>query len=97
MNIDVRANHFELSQKSRAYLDKKLERLHFAQDSIQDLSFSFTHEKEFKCEATIHFKWGERAHVVEHDFDIDPGIDKLVDKMEIKIAKDKERMKDHYK
>ena len=95
MNIEVRANHFEMNDESRAYLDKKLERLEFAKDSIQDLSFSFTKDREYKCEANIHFRWGEWAHVIEHDFDIDPGIDKLMDKMEIKIARDKERKKRH--
>lgn len=94
MEIDVRSHHFELSEKSRAYLDKKLERLHFARDIIITLSFSFTKEKEFTCECTIHFRWGERAHIVEHDFDIDPGIDKLIDRMETKISKDKERMQE---
>ena len=50
MNIDVRAVHFDLSEANRAYLDKKLERIAYAKDLIVDLLFSFTKEKQFKCE-----------------------------------------------
>ncbi len=94
MTIDVRSVHFELSDKSREYLDQKLERIGYAKDMIVDLIFVFTKEKEFKIEATANFRWGIQAHVEERDFEVNPGIDKLMDKLEQKIAKEKEKIQE---
>ncbi len=46
MNVDVRSVHFDLGAPSREYLDKKLERLNFAKDSIVTVDFAFTKEKD---------------------------------------------------
>jgi putative sigma-54 modulation protein len=94
MNIDVRAVHFDLSEANRAYLDKKLERLAYAKDLIVDLLFSFTKEKQFKCECTVNFRWGTSAHVQETDFDLPAGMDKLMDTLEHKITKEKSKVQD---
>ena len=84
MTIDVRSVHFDLGEPSRAYLDKKLERIAYAKDLIVDLLFSFTKEKQFKCECTVNFRWGSSAHVQETDFDLAAGMDKLIDTLEQK-------------
>lgn len=94
MTIDVRSVHFELGQKSRDYLDTKLERIGYAKDMIVDLIFIFTKEKDFKFEATANFRWGVQAHVEERDFDVTAGIDKLMDKLEQKISKEKEKVQE---
>ncbi len=94
MTVDVRSVHFELSDKSRDYLDQKLERIGYAKDMIVDLIFVFTKEKEFKLEATANFRWGLQAHVEERDFEVNPGIDKLMDKLEQKISKEKEKIQE---
>jgi len=94
MTIDVRSVHFELSDKSREYLDQKLERIGYAKDMIVDLIFVFTKEKEFKLEATANFRWGVQAHVEERDFEVNPAIDKLMDRLEQKIAKEKEKIQE---
>jgi len=94
MNIDVRSVHFDLGDNARSYLDKKLERINHAKDSIVDLMFCFTKEKQFKCETTINFRWGATAHIEEQDFDLTAGIDKMMDKVEQKIHKEKEKIKE---
>lgn len=95
MNIDVRSVHFDINDNSRAYLDKKLERIAYAKDLIVDLLFSFTRDvKQFKCECTINFRWGATAHVQETDFDLIAGIDKMMDILEQKIDKEKKKMQD---
>ncbi len=94
MTVDVRCVHFELSETSRAYLDGKLERIGYAKDMIVDLIVVITKDKDFKLEATVNFRWGLQAHVEERDFDVNPGIDKLVDKLEQKIAKEKEKVQE---
>jgi putative sigma-54 modulation protein len=94
MTIDVRSVHFDLSETSRAYLDSKLERIGYAKDMIVDIIFIFTKDKDFKLEVTVNFRWGLQAHVEERDFDINAGIDKLIDKLEQKISKEKEKVQE---
>ena len=95
MTIDVRSVHFDLGEASSAYLDSKLERIGYAKDMIVDLIFVFTKEaKNYKIEATVNFRWGIRAHVEEQSFDIASGIDKLIDKLEQKITKEKEKVQE---
>lgn len=92
MNIDVKALRFEMDEDTRAYLDKKLEKVSFAKDHIVDLLLTFSRQKDFKGEATINFRWGVHAHLVEEGFEIDSVIDKLVDMIEHKISKEKEKI-----
>ncbi|HAP44607.1 MAG: ribosomal subunit interface protein [Spirochaetes bacterium GWD1_61_31] len=94
MTVDIRAVHFDLGDPSRDYLNKKLERLDYAKDLITDLLFAFTKEKQFHCECTVNFRWGNNAHVQENDFDLAAGIDKLMDRLEQKITKEKNKQQE---
>jgi putative sigma-54 modulation protein len=94
MKTEVRAVHFNLHENAREYLDKKIERLEYAKDMITDLMFVLTREKNFKAECTINFRWGRQDHLVEEDFDLNTAIDKLVDKVEHKISKEKEKVQE---
>jgi len=94
MAVDVRSVHFDLADQSRRYLDKKLERIDYAKDMIVDLIFVFTKDKDFKLEVTGNFRWGTIAHVEEHDYEVNAGIDKLVDRLEQKINKEKEKIQE---
>jgi putative sigma-54 modulation protein len=92
MNIDVKAVHFTLHEDARAYLDRKIARIHNAESMIIDLLFTLTKDKDFAAEATVNFRWGVSIHVKEHDFDLNPAIDKLIDKLDAKIIKEKEKV-----
>jgi putative sigma-54 modulation protein len=92
MNIDVKAVHFTLHEDARAYLDRKIARIHNAESMIIDLLFTLTKDKDFAAEATVNFRWGVSIHVKEHDFDLNPAIDKLMDKLDAKIIKEKEKV-----
>jgi putative sigma-54 modulation protein len=94
MTVDVRSVHFDLSETSRAYLDAKLERIGYAKDMIVDLIFVITKDKDFKLEATVNFRWGLQAHMEERDYEVNTAIDKLVDRLEQKIAKEKEKVQE---
>ncbi|QQO09459.1 ribosome hibernation-promoting factor, HPF/YfiA family [Breznakiella homolactica] len=94
MNIDVKAVHFTLREDGREYLDRKITRIHNAENMIVDLLFTFTKEKDFVAEATVNFRWGVSIHVKERDFELNPAIDKLMDKLEAKISKEKEKVKE---
>ncbi|GAB1484245.1 HPF/RaiA family ribosome-associated protein [Treponema sp.] len=96
MNIDVKAVHFTLREETREYLNKKIDRIPNAENMIVDLLFTFTKEKEFSVEATVNFRWGITVHVSERDFDLNPALDKLIDKLENKIIKEKEKVQEKY-
>ena len=93
MNIDVKAIHFTLREGTREFLDKKIARIPNAENMIIDLLFTFTKEKEFKAECTVNFRWGVSVHVSDNDFELNAAIDKLIDKLEAKVVKEKEKVK----
>ena len=94
MNIDIRSVHFTLRDDARDYLDKKIARLHNLENMIVDLLITLTKDKKFSAEATVNFRWGVSVHIKEHDFELNPAVDKMMDKLEQKITKEKEKVKE---
>jgi putative sigma-54 modulation protein len=94
MNIDIKAVHFVLNDETREYLNRKIDRIHNAENMIIDLLITLTHDKDFQAEATVNFRWGVSIHVKENDFDTIPAIDKLMDALDHKITKEKEKVKE---
>ena len=94
MNTEIKAVHFSLRNDTKEYLEKKINRIHNAENMIVDLLFTFTKEKNFSAEVTVNFRWGVSAHLKETDFELNPAIDKLMDKLDTKIAKEKDKVKE---
>jgi len=94
MNIEVKAVHFTLGNETREYLEKKVSRIHNAENMIVDLLFTLTKEKDFAAEALVNFRWGVSIHQKERDFELNPAIDKLMDKLSANITKEKEKVKE---
>ena len=94
MNTEIKAVHFTLHDDAREYLNKKIERIHNAENMIVDLLITIKKEKDFDAEATVNFRWGVSIHVKEEDFEITKAIDKMMDKLETKIIKEKEKVKE---
>jgi putative sigma-54 modulation protein len=94
MNTEIKAVHFTMHDDAREYLNKKIERIHNAENMIVDLIITIKKEKDFDAEATVNFKWGVSIHVKEEDFDITKAIDKMMDKLDTKITKEKEKVKE---
>ena len=94
MNTEIKALHFNLHDDAREYLNKKIERIHNAENMIVDLLITIKKEKDFDAEATVNFKWGVSIHVKEEDFEITRAIDKMMDKLDTKITKEKEKVKE---
>jgi putative sigma-54 modulation protein len=97
MNVDIKAVHFALGEDSRAYLERKTARIHNAENMIIDLLFTLTKDKEFSAEATVNFRWGVSIHVKERDFELNAAIDKMMDNLDAKITKEKEKAQDKRK
>ena len=94
MNTEIKAVHFTLRDETKEYIEKKMERIPNAENMIVDLLFTLTKEKDFSAEAKVNFRWGNSIHLKEHDFELDPAINKLIDKLDAKISKEKERVKE---
>ena len=94
MNTEIKAVHFSLSSETREYLEKKSARLHNAENMIVDLLFTLTKEKVFSAEVNVNFRWGVSIHQKEEDFELNAAIDKLIDKLDAKIVKEKEKVKE---
>ena len=94
MNIEIKAVHFTLKDETREYLEKKITRIRNAENMIVDLLFTLTKEKEFTVEALVNFRWGVSIHQKERDFELNPAIDKLMDKLIANITKEKEKVKE---
>jgi putative sigma-54 modulation protein len=94
MNTEIKALHFTLHDDTKEYLNKKIERIHNAENMIVDLLITLKKEKDFEAEANVNFRWGVSIHVQETDFDLIAAIDKMMDKLEQKITKEKEKVKE---
>jgi putative sigma-54 modulation protein len=97
MNVDIKAVHFSLWDEAKEYLDKKIARIHNAENMIVDFLITLTKDKDFSVEATVNFRWGVSIHIKEHDFELNPAVDKMMDKLEQKITKEKEKVKEKRK
>jgi putative sigma-54 modulation protein len=94
MNLDIKAVHFTMHDDAKEYLNKKIDRLRNAESMIVDLLITIKKEKDFDAEATVNFRWGVSVHVAEADFDLLKAIDKMIDKLDTKITKEKEKVKE---
>jgi len=94
MNTEMKAVHFTLGDETKEYLEKKITRIRNAESMIVDLLFTLTKNKDFSAEVTVNFRWGVSIHLKENDFELNPAIDKLMDKLDAKIAKEKEKVKE---
>ena len=96
MNIDIKGVHVEITDKIREYIDKKLHRLDFVAEHIIDLLLFVSQEgSQYSLEATINFRWGNSNHMQVKNFDIYEGVDKLFDKLELKVLKEKNKIQAH--
>ena len=94
MNTDIKSLHFSMDENTKEYLGKKLERIHHAENMMVDLIVTLKKEKDYIADATVNFRWGVSIHVKENDFELHAAIDKMIDKLESKITKEKEKVKE---
>jgi putative sigma-54 modulation protein len=92
MNVEIKAIHFTLGDDGKEYVDKKITRIRNAENMIIDLIITISKDNNtFVADSTVNFKWGVSAHVKEQDFELTAVIDKMIDKLEAKITKEKEK------
>ncbi len=94
MNINVQAVKFTMDEDQRAFVDKKIERIKYADDLITDVLFTFKFDKKFYMECTVNFRWGGNAHVSAEEFDFNAGVNRLMDVLDQKVKKEKDKIQE---
>ena len=97
MEITTRGVHYEISERTKKHLDKKLQRLSFAEHDIIDADISISKEHhEYVLNFNIHLKWGLKDHIRVENRDLYDGIDLLMEKTATKIRREKEKKMDNH-
>lgn len=92
MTKSINAVGFDLEQKQSDMIEKKLERIKYADDLIIDLILRVKHEKEYNFDIVANFRWGVQAHVTAEDFDFAAALNKVMDVLDQKIKKEKDKI-----
>ena len=94
MNTSINAVGFTLEQKQSDMIDSKLKRISYADDLIVDLIIKIKHDKEYVLDANVNFKWGTQAHVSGEDYDFSAALDMMMDVLDNKIKKEKDKVQE---
>ncbi|MCM1322313.1 MAG: HPF/RaiA family ribosome-associated protein [Bacteroides sp.] len=92
MNITTNAVGFEIDKDQQSLVDKKLERIKYADDLIVDLLLKIKEDKKYIFDATVNFRWGASAHVSADEYDFAAALNKLMDMLDLKIKKEKDKI-----
>jgi putative sigma-54 modulation protein len=98
MQVDIKGVHYELTDVTKEFLESKLEKLEYAEDLVIGLIITLIKgSHDWKAEARINFKWGATAFMDETDLNLHQSIEKLIDRLDHKITKEKQKVQDHHK
>ena len=94
MNKSISAVGFSLTKDQSDLINSKLKRVDYTDNLIVDLILRVKEEKKFYFDATINFRWGGNGHVTSDDFDFAAGLNKLMDVLDVKIKKEKDKVQE---
>lgn len=96
MQLNVSGHHVEVTESLRGYVKAKIEKIERHFDLVSDVSCILTVEKlQHKAEATVNVNGGTiYADATEED--MYAAIDGLVDKLDRRVRKHKEKLVDHH-
>jgi len=97
MTVELKGIHYDVSDNTKEYIDKKLRRLKHVEELIIDLHLSLSREKKgyYIVSSDVHFRWGQNSHLKVEDRDLYKAIDLCFDKVEAKSTKEKEKIQAH--
>src|SRR6266850_3116613 len=96
MQLNVTGHNVEVTAALRGYVEKKLDRIARHFDQVIDVHCVLTVEKlRQKAEATLHVS-GNAIHADATEEDMYAAIDRLADKLDRCVMKDKEKRADHH-
>jgi len=96
MQLNVSGHHIEVTESLREYVESKIEKIERHFDLVSDVSCILTVEKlRHKAEATANVNGGT-IYVDNTEEDMYAAIDGLVDKLDRRVRKYKEKSVDHH-
>ena len=97
MTVTIKGIHYDISDRTREFLNEKLGHIDPFKDLLVSVDATVTKETtEFIVESNVHFKWGTTAHLEERAQELYPAIENLIKKLEAKISKEKDKVKNHH-
>jgi putative sigma-54 modulation protein len=100
MKVDIKGVHYELTEVTREFLEVKLEKLAYAESYIMDLHFTLSHgtgTNDWRAEVKVNFTWGgPHVFMEETAYNLHEAIEKLIDKLDHKVSKEKGKVQDHH-
>ena len=93
MELTIQAVKFTMDDDQKEFVVKKFDRITYAEDIIVDVSCKIKYDKKFTYDCTVNFK-GNTAHVSAEEYDFNAGINKLMDVLDQKVRKEKEKLHD---
>jgi putative sigma-54 modulation protein len=98
MNIIIQgSNNFNVSDKTKTYIKKRIEKLNYFSNHINDINFHISEEKhDFKIDVNMILKKIGAHKFSAQDKELYDAIDKVVHKMDIKINREKTKIQDHH-
>ncbi len=94
MTKAISAQGFTLAKDQTDLINQKLQRIKYAEDLIIDLILHVKEDKKYYFDATVNFRWGANAHVTSDDFDFAAGVNKLMDVLDTKVKKEKDKIQE---
>ena len=95
MQLNVSGHHVEITEALRGYVESKIEKIERHFDLVSDVNCILTVEKlRHKAEATIKVNGGT-IYADNTEGDMYAAIDGLVDKLDRRVRKYKEKLVDH--
>jgi len=96
MQLNVSGHHLEVTDSLRGYVETRIEKIERHFDLVSDMNFILTVEKlRHKAEATINVN-GCTIYADATEEDMYAAIDGLVDKLDRRVRKHKEKLVDHH-
>ena len=92
MTKSISANGFSLEKDQSDLINKKLQRIDYADDLIIDLILRVKEDKKYFFDITVNFRWGANAHVASDDFDFAAALNKVMDVLDQKVKKEKDKI-----
>lgn len=95
MQLNVSGHHVEVTESLRGYVASKIEKIERHFDLVSDVSCILTVEKlRHKAEATVNVNGGT-IYADNTEEDMYAAIDGLIDKLDRRVRKYKEKLVDH--
>lgn len=96
MQLNVSGHHVDITEAMRGYVASKIERLERHFDIVSDVHCILTVEKlRHKAEAKVNVN-GDTIYADNTEEDMYAAIDGLVDKLDRRVRKHKEKLMDHH-